>query len=98
MNIDKYKPKKSDLRIAQDNCSPLLSSSFHTLTSDTIYNLTDNDNITKPNNNHISGLRNSNSLPGILPSTSLDSLQNNTSNKYAKAILSPSLENTSHTI
>src|SRR3954452_11571718 len=98
MNIDKHKPKKSDLRIAHDSCSPLLSSSSHTLTSDTIHNLTDNNNITTPNNDHINGSRNSNSPPGILPSTSLDNLQNNTLNKYAKTISSPSLEDTSHTI
>src|SRR3954452_3336054 len=98
MNIDKHKPKKSNLRIAHDNCSPLLSSSSYTFTLNMINNLNNNDNIAEINNNHINGSRNLNSPPGFLPSTPLNNSQNITSSKYANAISSPSLENTAHTI
>src|SRR3954453_2321062 len=94
MNIDQYKLNKSNLRIALDNRFSLLSSSFHDLTSDT-----NNDN--NKNNrydNHYKGPRNLNSPSGLLPSTPYINTQNNTSHKFAKAISSPSLDNTSHTI
>src|SRR2546423_553264 len=98
MNIDKHNTNRSDLRIAHDNCSPLLSSSSHTFTSDKINHLTDNNNTTELNNNHNNGSENSDSPSGYTPSTSLNNTQNNAPNKYANAVSSPSLDNTSHII
>src|SRR3954452_730356 len=98
MNIDQYKSNKSNLRIAPDNCSPLLSSSFHNLTSDTNNNNNDNNETNRHNNNSYRGPRKLNSPSGILPSTSHINTQNNTSHKFAQAISSPSLDDTSHII
>src|SRR3954467_4735906 len=98
MNIDQYKVNKSNLRIAPDNCSPLLLSSFHNLTSDTNNNNNYNNETNRYNNNHYKGSRNLNSPSGILPSTSHINTQNNTSHKFAKAISSLSLDDTSHII
>src|SRR3954470_21310277 len=97
MNTDQYKLNKSNLRIAPDNCSPLLSSTFHDLSSDTNYNNNDN-NKNNRYDNHYKGPRNLNSPSGILPSTSHINTQNNTSHKFAQVILSPSLDDTSHII
>ena len=74
MNIDKYNSKKSDLRIAPDNCSPL------------------------HHNNHYNGSKISNSPSGILPSTQHNNTKHNVSSRFANAISSPSLDETSHTI
>src|SRR3954462_10987847 len=98
MNIDQYKLNKSNLRIAPDNCSPLLSSSFRDLSSDTNDNNNDNNETNKHDNNRYRGSRNLNSSSGILPSTPHINTQNNTSHKFAQAISSPSLDDTSHTI
>src|SRR4051794_15610267 len=98
MNIDQYKLNKSNLRIAPDNCSPLLSSSFHNLTLDTNNNNNDNNETNRYDNNRYKGSRNLNSPSGILPSTPHINTQNNTSHKFAKATSSPSLDDTSHTI
>src|SRR3954468_12872480 len=98
MNIDQYKLNKSNLRIAPDNCSPLLSSSFHNLTSDTNNNNNDNNETNRYNNNRYRGPRNLNSPSDILPSTPHINTQNNTSHKFAQAISSPSLDDTSYTI
>src|SRR3954447_15668819 len=97
MNIDQYKVNKSNLRIAPENCSPLLSSSFHNLTSDTNNNNNDNNDNNRYNNRY-KGSRNIDSPSGILPSTPPVNAQNNISHKFAKAISSPSLDNTSHII
>src|SRR4051794_14307751 len=97
MNIDQYKLNKSSLRIAPDNRSPLSSSPFHDLTSDTNINNNDNNENNRYNNRY-KGPRNLNSPSGILPSTPHINIQNNTSHKFAQAISSPSLDNTSHII
>src|SRR3954447_1811312 len=97
MNIDQYKSNKSNLRIAPDNCSPLLSSSLHNLTSDMNNNNNDNNENNRYDNCY-KGPRKLDSPSGILPSTPHINTQNNTSHKFAKAISSLSLDNTSHTI
>src|SRR4051794_5408867 len=98
MIIDQYKLNKSNLRIAPDNCSSLLSSPFHDLSSDANNNNNNNNETNRHNNNRYRGSRNLNSPSGIVPSTPHINTQNNTSHKFAQAISSPSLDDTSHTI
>src|SRR4051812_4124138 len=98
MNINRYNSNKSDLKIAPDNYFSLLFSSSHTFTSYTINNLTDNNEITRHNNNHNNSPRNLNSPSGNLPSTPLNNTKNNAPNNFTKATSSPSLDEMSHTI
>src|SRR4051794_26746913 len=92
MNINRYNLNKSDPRITSDNCFSLLFSSAHTFTSNMINNLTDNNEITRHNNNYNNGPRNLNSPSGILSSTLFNNTQNNAQNKFTKVISSPSLD------
>src|SRR4051794_28075483 len=97
MNNDQYKLNKSNLRIAPDNCSPLLSGPLHNLISDTNNNNNDNNENNRYNRCY-KGPKNLISPSGILPSTPHIDTQNNTSHKFAEAISSPSLDDISHTI
>src|SRR4051812_32990208 len=97
MNNDQY-INKSNLRIAPDNCSPLLSSPFHNLTSDTNNNNNNDNNRNNRFNNRYKGSRNLDSPSGILPSTPHINTQNNAPHKFVKATSPPSLDNTSNTI
>src|SRR5256885_2259860 len=56
------------------------------------------DNCLPLHNNHNNGSKNSNSPSGILPSTQHNNTQHNVPNRFANAISSPLLDETSHTI